>query len=83
MVNGPEKGDAKKFPVRVCDLRVPNGIIGYAEGEANARLLASAPELLEALQAMVWLANDREWEDPSPEITQARAAIAKATGEKS
>ena len=43
---------------------------------ANARLIASAPELLEALQNL----------DANPELTsawlQASAAIAKATGEQ-
>jgi hypothetical protein len=45
------------------------------ECEANARLIAAAPELLKALKAMVWtfekLGNGKA-------ITQARTAIAKA-----
>jgi hypothetical protein len=51
--------------------------------EADARLIAAAPELLEALQAMV-----KTWEegfnysDAQNEIGNARAAIAKATGEQ-
>jgi hypothetical protein len=53
--------------------------------EANARLIAVAPELLDALQAMTEIA---EWTirfSPIPEgadgpIIKARAAIAKATG---
>lgn len=56
------------------------------EGAANARLIAAAPELLEALVWMV--ANDDTneadegnayWVDG---LHRARAAIAKATGEK-
>jgi hypothetical protein len=44
-------------------------------GEANARLIAAAPELLEALIAAVEnRADDAYW------IAQARSAIAKATG---
>ena len=43
--------------------------------EANARLIAAAPELLEALKAVVSVA-DRA----TVEFDMARAAIAKATG---
>ena len=42
--------------------------------EANARLIAAAPELLEALRACRPLLNQ-------PLAAQANAAIAKATGE--
>jgi hypothetical protein len=45
------------------------------EGEANARLIAAAPELLEALKAVVAIA-DRS----TDEFDRARAAIAKAEG---
>lgn len=46
---------------------------------ADARLIAAAPELLEALNT--WLAqySAEEYED-CPEVVQTRAAIAKATG---
>ena len=45
---------------------------------ANARLIAAAPEMLEALQA-VW--SDLESWDVDNEVSQrVRAAIAKATG---
>jgi hypothetical protein len=70
------------------------GRYGAIESEANARLIAAAPDLLEALQqatsALEW-----RWERvancaaPVHETAiqeaynQARAAIAKATGEKS
>lgn len=49
-----------------------------AENEANAHLIAAAPDLLEALREMV----DRfESCDDDPEyVTRARAAIAKAEG---
>lgn len=46
-----------------------------AEADANARLMAAAPELLEALKALVERGTD------SPEHIAAERAIAKATGE--
>ncbi len=49
-----------------------------AEREANARLIAAAPELLEALQDMV---SDRN-ELSEATVRFAKAAIAKATGEE-
>ena len=49
------------------------------EGEANARLIVTAPDLLEALQAFVRYADDVN--DDSPELDRARAAIAKAVRE--
>jgi hypothetical protein len=55
-----------------------------AEREANARLIAAAPELLEALKGLEqWY--DAEVEPPHREffnaaIAKARAAIAKAEG---
>ncbi len=47
------------------------------EGEANAKLLAAAPELLEALQACIQQITALCSADDVPD--QARAAIAKAT----
>ena len=45
--------------------------------QANARLIASAPELLEALKmALVWLDYEGKYD-----VLAIRAAIAKATGE--
>lgn len=48
--------------------------------EANARLIASAPDLLEALQAV--LSNCLDSQGLADAYKQARAAIAKATGEQ-
>lgn len=45
--------------------------------DANARLIAAAPELLEALQLMIDKYEFGGW--PASTITVARAAIAKAT----
>lgn len=66
------------------------------EGEANARLIAAAPDLLEALQAFMALdrsfsticdehlnelaADPRKLGDTPRAVKLARAAIAKATG---
>jgi hypothetical protein len=50
-------------------------------GLANARLIASAPELLEALQALIDM-SDSEGLICGPRlIDNARAAVAKATGQ--
>jgi hypothetical protein len=54
--------------------------LGYERRDANARLIAAAPELLEALTR----AADLLARDPKHDAAwkQARAAIAKATGGK-
>lgn len=51
------------------------------EAKANARLIAAAPELLEALQSVIW-AEDSQPDHLEDAIRHARAAIAKATGEQ-
>jgi hypothetical protein len=69
VVNGPESHRLKwgeELPTRVCDLRTPRGFNGYSEGEANARLIAAAPELLEEL------CNAREWLDELCGLIQFR-----------
>lgn len=50
----------------------------YGSSEANARLIAAAPELLEALQFVMTASG----EQLSTAFEQAQAAIAKATGEQ-
>lgn len=47
------------------------------EGEANARLIAAAPELYEALEAFRPFFEG----DDHPKCKQMRAALAKASGE--
>ena len=62
---------------------------GDAESHANARLIAAAPELLEALQSILFQAGCREARDLGnlnydrlhAVEAQARAAIARATGQ--
>lgn len=61
--------------------RIPDwGLLSHIEDPrwANGRLIAAAPELLDALQSFVKYATDCD--DDSPELDKARAAIAKATG---
>lgn len=60
------------------------------EAEANARLIAAAPDLLEALQALMESRRRDQykgWEEGCPDFHKsealARAAIAKATGAQS
>jgi len=70
---------------RVADCRTTKN---YEEEEANARLIAAAPELLEALDLTLhslenWMAiadeeDRRDYDDEA--VAKARAAIAKAGG---
>ena len=55
------------------DPGVPGDRVFNAESAANARLIAAAPDLLDALKHCV--IERSEW------LEEARAAIAKATGE--
>jgi len=55
------------------------------EAEANARLMAAAPELLEALQSIVASLAEHDDEgmiEHAEQMIAARTAIAAATGEK-
>ena len=51
------------------------------EGRANARLIAAAPDLLEALIELADCGAEA-WGEDRPCVKWARAAIAKATGEQ-
>ena len=67
----------------ICDMRKPSGFYrSPAETEANARLIAAAPELLEALE---WIADHGDTEAHGRSAvhamrTKARSAIAKVEG---
>ncbi|MEN9885514.1 MAG: hypothetical protein RL758_92 [Pseudomonadota bacterium] len=76
--------------IKACGFHEPE--VDKAVTQANARLIAAAPDLLEALKKMVDIASDSrgvagyhlngeiaEW-DEFPEWQAACAAIAKATG---
>jgi len=65
-------------PITICGVhRVGDrGGAQQCDPLANARLIAAAPEMLEALEGIVRVA-DRA----TPEFDAARAAIAKAKGE--
>lgn len=53
---------------------------GSDQQEANARLIAASPDLLEALAEIVSAADGGCWNQLDPSFSKARAAIAKATG---
>lgn len=78
-------GAPRSEDLRICEVSTNTR---HDEGAANARLIAAAPELLEALQKLImcWqsVCNGHGW-DPEHviEATEARAAIAKATGSAS
>ena len=56
-------------------------IVQGKRSESNARLIAAAPELLSALEALLEQADLGEVDDETrPIVEQARAAIAKANG---
>jgi hypothetical protein len=55
-------------------------VVAQCEREANARLIAAAPDLLAALQ---WAMDNAEWSNDTATGTDPiRAAIAKATGQQ-
>jgi hypothetical protein len=81
-----ERSDAYTHIVRNAE---GDRIIVYApqstlpSAEANARLAAAAPDLLELLQEIYFDLNQRAMPDDGDAwYAKARAAIAKATGEQ-
>lgn len=83
VVNGPEPHRlqwGENLPVRVCDLRTPQCFNGYSEGEANARLIAAAPDLLRSLIYISARLQHGGRAAKSDCLTQCQWAIAKATG---
>ena len=72
-------GTANAAPRRICTAESMNG---SPVDEHNARLIAAAPELLEALQKMLSKAYKQNWNDAYPEeLKSAQDAINKALGE--
>jgi hypothetical protein len=70
--------DVRTDETIICTMGIDMGV---EEEAANARLIAAAPELLEALEKLEQTASF--WKDmgvniPVDDLTQARAAIAKA-----
>jgi hypothetical protein len=86
VVNGP---DVEPLPVRICDLRcAPEA--PFAQTEANARLIAAAPDLLcalsdcadelaAAIERATGPENAANRYNMRKRAEQARAAISKAT----
>lgn len=78
VVNGP---DAHPLPIRICDLRCsPES--PFLQAEANARLIAAAPELLAALneaRGIIWSARYPAGTIGDKCLKNVDAAIAKAT----
>ena len=77
--NDPASGCVGKVDVACVYLRTVPG-----KTEANARLIAAAPDLLTALTGLLALDADHQRgaddDDVCIEVRQARAAIAKAEG---
>lgn len=63
---------------RGSDVAFTSAAFGNDETIANARLIAAAPDLLEALHEMVRTFAKNH----APSVDVARAAIARATGEQ-
>ena len=82
-----ETQDGEYIICNAAQLRGDDWKTEHAERKANARLIAAAPELLDALQSIAECCNeDRTARDYASRQTEirgiARAAIAKATGEE-
>lgn len=87
----PEFGEAYRVRAQqdggqvaiMMNLKGRHGLAGRRTGNevaANARLISSAPEMLDALQEIVAAADGSGWAQLDATLANARAAIAKATG---
>ena len=74
--SGLEVGAGPLMTVKVARVSGAN----YEEALANARLIAAAPELLEALEAMMGRYASKNPAFDTDDAANARAAIAKAKG---
>ena len=86
IVGGATKGDGKRFPSHELHIEI-GGFADFRIQEANARLIAAAPELLEALRQIEYsvgqaLISGNDWRRELALMRNTtEAAIAKATGE--
>lgn len=71
------------YIAEVCREDDEGRIVPPIEQQANARLIAAAPDLLAALQGLAWAVSGIEYVETeyAEQIADARAAIAKAQGE--
>ena len=78
---GPWVANCDIYPVMVYRVSEEMEFVANTgESKANARLIAAAPELLEALQAIMRCSKEGGYLfKDSSELYAARAAIAKAT----
>ena len=83
----PGPWDADDMAVRTNDKALVSLVYGNGDGslfKANAHLIAAAPELYEALKLFVDATPKLDMSDPCmvERVNRARAALAKARGEK-
>ena len=78
--------ETAKGELQICTVDA-DGDVGHnfacpeiAEAEANARLIAASPDLLEALERLVDRVTDLGANGFSQEVANGKAAIAKAKG---
>lgn len=74
-VVAPESERAKRLIANIYGFKLP-------EGRANARLIAAAPELLEALEAAYLVLTSQKTREYADAVTLARAALAKARADE-
>ncbi len=67
-------------PIARVGVPVRGGPAKLGEVEANAHLIAAAPELLEALEDVLAWGTDTNWQNAAIAVKRAHDAIAKATG---
>ncbi len=78
-VDAKKSGDLSSI---ICAIDSVASINPESVNDANANLIAAAPELLEALQKMFLAGQKQNWNERyESEMNAARAAIAKALGE--
>ncbi len=64
----------------IADCRT--GYREHSENEANARIIAAAPEMLEVCKKMYdWIGRCADWVGEDPPYAELRAIISKAEGE--